>query len=271
MTNAPRDRGSLWSARDRVDLPCRVNEREWDAVADTFEEDIFNVPANDRLGLIAERVKRFGNKKGSAADIGCGIGRTLPMLAHAFGSVRASDISGECLAIAERKCNAWPNISYHHLDLREVNGSNEAVDFALCINVLLTASLAMRQHMFKSVLAQIKPGGHLLLTCPALESALYASHRLVQWNIDKGMPPAVAQQKASRDASRLDMGIVQLDGVATKHYLREELEDVLRANDLLPVETLKLEYPWSSVFPESPAGMAEPLPWNWMVLAQRLG
>lgn len=246
-----------------------MNEREWDAVAATFEEDIFSVPANDRSGLIAERVLRYGGKHKTAADIGCGIGRTLPMLARSFGTVVASDLSTECLAIAQRKYNGWPNISYQHIDLREQAEPEEAVDFGLCINVLLTASLGMRQQMMASVRARIKPGGHLLLTAPALESALYASHRLVQWNIEKGMPPAVAQQKAARDSSRLDMGIVQLDGVATKHYLREELEDVLRANDLRPMETLKLEYPWSSVFPEAPMGMSEPLPWNWMVVAQR--
>jgi trans-aconitate methyltransferase len=246
-----------------------VNEREWDEVAATFEEDIFSVPANDRLGLIAERIRRYGGKARTAADIGCGIGRTLPLLAQAFGSVQAIDISSECLALAERKYIGLSNISYHHVDLRETTGLSEPVDLAVCINVLLTASLGMRQRMLANLQESIKPGGHLLLTTPSVESALYASHRLVQWNMEKGMPPSVAQQKAGRDTSRLDMGIVQLDGVATKHYLREELEDVLRANALRPIEVMKIEYSWGSVFPEAPSHMREPLPWNWLVVAQR--
>jgi 2-polyprenyl-3-methyl-5-hydroxy-6-metoxy-1,4-benzoquinol methylase len=247
-----------------------VNEREWDAVAATFEEDIFNVPANDRLGLIAERVKSLGGKDKCAADVGCGIGRTLPLLATYFRSVYAEDISQECLALAARKHNAWSNISYHHVDLRDEVCALPSVDLVVCINVLLTASLAMRQQMLSSLRSRVKPGGHLLITTPSLESALYASHRLVQWNQEKGMSAIVAQQKASRDASRLDMGIVQLDGVPTKHYLREELEDVLREQELVPQETLKLEYPWSSVFPEAPADMGDPRPWNWLVMAQRV-
>ena len=248
-----------------------MNEHQWDQVAATFEEDIFSVPANDRLGLIAERVRRFGAKDRTAADIGCGIGRTLPLLAEHFGEVHAMDISSECLAIAERNSEQHHNIRYRHADLAEINEPLPMVDFALCINVLLTASLAKRQAMMANACACIKPDGRLLITTPSLESALYASHRLVEWNIAKGMTPSVAQQKAARDASRLDMGVVMIDGLPTKHYLKEELEDVLRVNDMRVEEAMKIEYPWSSVFPEAPDWMQDPLPWNWMVVAKRVG
>ncbi len=248
-----------------------MNEREWDAVASTFEEDIFSLPANDRLGLIADRVRRFGGKDRSAADIGCGIGRTLPLLVAHFGEVHATDLSNECLEVARRSYAQHPNIQYHHGDLAELSEPLPMVDLALCINVLLTAPLARRQNMLHSIAAAIKPGGHLLITSPSLESALFTTHRLVEWNLAKGMPPAVAQQKAARDASKLDMGVVMVDGVATKHYLKEELEDVLRNEGLVPVESLKIEYPWSIVFPGMPDQLrVDPLPWNWMVLAQRV-
>jgi 2-polyprenyl-3-methyl-5-hydroxy-6-metoxy-1,4-benzoquinol methylase len=248
-----------------------VNEREWDAVAATFEEDIFSLPANDRLGLIADRVQRFGGKDKSAADIGCGIGRTLPLLAASFGEVHATDLSNECLEVARRAYAHHANIQYHHGDLAELDQPLPMVDLALCINVLLTAPLARRQAMLNSIASAIKPGGHLLITSPSLESALFATHRLVEWNMAKGMPPAVAQQKAARDASKLDMGVVMVDGVATKHYLKEELEDVLRNEGLVPVESLKIEYPWSIVFPGVPDWLrVDPLPWNWMVLAERV-
>jgi len=248
-----------------------VNERDWDEVAATFEEDIFSVHANDRLGLIAERVRRFGAKDRAAADLGCGIGRMLPLLAECFGEVYAMDISSECLAVAERKNEQIRNIHYQHADLSGSLESLAPVDLALCINVLLTASLSKRQAMLSNACGRIKPEGHLLLTTPSLESALYASHRLVQWNIEKGMSPSSAQQRSSRDASRLDMGIVMIDGVPTKHYLKEELEDVLRDEGMRVEEILKIEYPWSAVFPEAPEWMQDPLPWNWMVVAQRGG
>ncbi|MFT3884487.1 MAG: hypothetical protein QM724_03380 [Flavobacteriales bacterium] len=46
----------------------RMDEKDWDDVADSFEEEIFNVPANDRKGLIKERIFRFGGKHQVAAD-----------------------------------------------------------------------------------------------------------------------------------------------------------------------------------------------------------
>ena len=97
-----------------------MNEHQWDQVAATFEDDIFSVPANDRLGLIAERVRRFGAKDRAAADLGCGVGRTLLLLAEHFGEVHAMDISSECLAFAARNSEQHHNIRFRHADLAEI-------------------------------------------------------------------------------------------------------------------------------------------------------
>ncbi|MEO8734405.1 MAG: class I SAM-dependent methyltransferase, partial [Flavobacteriales bacterium] len=203
-----------------------MDERDWDNVAATFEDDIFSVPEHDRKKRILQRVQRYAGKKKSSADIGCGIGRTIPMLAEHFKSVQATDISSECLAVAENKYARFSNVEYVHADLAKPLPF-APVDFALCINVLLIASRTKRQTMMANMCAAIKPGGHLLLVTPALESALYASHRLVQLNEQKGMKPAVAQRKAARDTTKLDMGIVMVNGAPTKHHLKEELTDLL--------------------------------------------
>jgi ubiquinone/menaquinone biosynthesis C-methylase UbiE len=94
-----------------------VNERDWDAVASRFEEEIFNVPANDRRGWIASAVKRHADPQGTALDIGCGIGRTVKLLAGHFGRVIASDVSSECLAIAAHVNRTVQNVTYEHADL----------------------------------------------------------------------------------------------------------------------------------------------------------
>lgn len=246
-----------------------MDEQDWDNVAATFERDIFNVIENDRRGKILKRILRFGGRERSVADIGCGIGHTIPMLAKHFGQVHAMDISNECLAVAENKYARYDNVKYVHADLAQPLPF-PAVDFALCINVLLIASRAKRQAMMTNMCASIKPGGDLLLVTPAMESALYASHRLVQLNEDKGMAPRVAQRKAARDTSKLDMGIVMIDGVPTKHHLKEELQDLLRDQGMEVMETVKIEYPWAYVLDEAPADMPPPLPWNWMVVAAKI-
>ena len=61
-----------------------MNERDWDQVAESFEQEIFNVPANDTKGIIRDWVDRLATPGAVATDLGCGVGRTLPMLAERF-------------------------------------------------------------------------------------------------------------------------------------------------------------------------------------------
>ncbi len=246
-----------------------MDEWDWDNVAATFEDDIFSVPEHDRKKKILQRLQRYAGKQKTAADIGCGIGRTVPMLAEHFKSVQATDISSECLAVAENKNARYHNVNYVHADLTKPLPF-PPVDFALCINVLLIASRAKRQAMMTNLGASITPGGHLLLVTPALESALYASHRLVQLNEQKGMKPAVAQRKAARDTDKLDMGIVMVNGAPTKHHLKEELSDLLTQEGMKVLELQKIEYPWVYSLEEAPADMPPPMPWNWMALAEKM-
>jgi 2-polyprenyl-3-methyl-5-hydroxy-6-metoxy-1,4-benzoquinol methylase len=247
-----------------------VNEKEWDRTAATFEQDVFNVPANDRLGLIQAFVEAHGGADRTATDLGCGVGRTLQLLSRHFGQVHAIDFSSECLAVAQRDHEALTNIRYHHVDLASTPAPVAQADLVLCINAWLMHEPERRTAMVKHTLDAIKPGGHLLLVTPALESALFATHRLVRWQRDQGHSPKVAQQKARREMSDLDMGIVFIDGVYTKHFLKEELEDMLTMFGMEVLDTRKIEYPWHYVFAEPPEWMGPPLPWNWLVTARRV-
>ena len=245
-----------------------MDEKDWDAVAATFEEDIFSVPEHDRLGQILQLLDSHADGNAVAADIGCGIGRGLAMLSERFGTVHATDISSECLAVAENRNARLHNVRYHHADLA-MPLLFPPVDLALCINVLLIAKRAQRQTMLANLCGSVKPGGHLVLVTPALESALYASHRLVELYEAKGMKPAVAQRKATRDTTRLDMGVLYLAGAPTKHHLKEELADLLDQHgmDVLSIE--KIEYPWTYALEEAPPEMPAPMPWNWLAHAIR--
>lgn len=247
-----------------------MDEADWDDVAATFEQEILSVPKHDRRKRIAQCVKKHANPAGTAGDIGCGIGRTIALLAENFGTVQAADISSRCIARAERLNAPYGNVRYHHADLAQPLPFRP-VDFALCINVLLTAPRTKRQTMLANLCATVKPGGHLLLVVPALESALYASHRLVQLYESKGMKPAVAQRKAGRDTTRLDMGIVVAGGTPTKHFIKEELADLLLQHGMEAPDIKKIDYPWSFALEEAPYNMAPPLPWNWMAVARKAG
>ena len=50
-----------------------------------------------------------------------------------------------------------------------------------------------------------------------------------------------------------------------------ELHDLLHAEGMRVLSTDKIEYPWSYVLEEPPEGMSGHRPWNWMVVAERVG
>jgi SAM-dependent methyltransferase len=246
-----------------------MNERDWDHVAETFEEEIFNVPANDVKGHIRHWVQRLAVPGATATDLGCGVGRTLPMLAEQYAKVFAVDVSSQCLEVAGRACADHPNIAYVHADLSRDRNGYPAADVVLCINTLLNASLEIREPLIERTCRSVKKGGHLLLVVPSLNSALLTAYRHLQWNLREGMSPKEAQMAAALNSKGLEHGTVYIDDVPTKHYLKEELEALFadRGFNILALE--KLEYPWTTEFTAPPKWMKAPFPWDWFLVAQR--
>lgn len=247
----------------------RMNEQDWDQVAVSFEEEIFNVPANDHKGLIREHVERLAAPDATATDLGCGVGRTLPMLSDLFGKVYAVDVSSHCLATAAVACQDRSNIDYVHADLSKDRNSYPATDLVLCINTWLNADLAIRESLIDRTCRSVKRGGHLLLVVPSLNSALLTAYRRLQWNLRDGLSPQEAQRDAALKGRDLAHGIVHIDGVPTKHYLPEELEASLGQRGFTLEVTEKIEYPWTTEFTAPPRWMKAPFPWDWFVVARR--
>ena len=247
-----------------------MNERDWDKVAESFEQEIFNVPANDTKGIILDWVDRLAGPDATATDLGCGVGRTLPMLAERYARVYAVDVSSQCLEVAAKANNAYANITYVHADVSEDRNSYPDADVVLCINTWLNASLEIRSGIIDRTLRGVKRNGHLLLVVPSLNSALLTAYRHLQWNLRDGMDPREAQKAAALNGKGLDHGIVHLDGVPTKHYLREELEAMLTERGFQVEAVEKIEYPWRTEFDAPPRWMKAPYPWDWFVAARRV-
>lgn len=246
-----------------------MNERDWDHVAETFETEIFNVPANDKKGHIVHWVNELAGPGRIATDLGCGVGRTLPILAERYEMVYAVDVSGQCLEVASRKCSGHSNIEYVHADLSTDRNGYPAADVVLCINTLLNASLEIRASLVERTCRSVRRGGHLLLVVPSLNSALLTAYRHLQWNLRAGMNPKEAQRKAALNGEGLEHGTVYIDNVPTKHYLKEELEALLAEKGFNVIAMEKLEYPWNTEFDDPPRWMKAPYPWDWFVVAQR--
>ncbi len=252
-----------------------MKRKYWDNVADTFETEIFDVYKHDREGRILKKMDRYKGEKKTAGDIGCGIGNFLPALSKRFKNVHAVDISPKCIARARKKYAHLSNVSYRILDLSKPRVRLPNVDVALCVNTILTPSLVRRNRMMNVVCRHIKYGGHLVLVVPSLESAFLAYVRLIEWNLRDGIAPQVAARanfgrRWYADNRRLHEGIVRIDNVETKHYLKEELTVLLNARGMNIQELKKIEYPWTTEYASPPCWMKDPYPWDWLVVAQKI-
>ena len=250
-----------------------MDRNYWDSMAGAYEDEILSVLHNDQRGLIKERLSRIASKKASVADVGCGIGHFLPLLSENFGKVYANDLSLELLKRARQAHGRRANITFLPGDISVVFKKIPRVDCVVSVNALIASSMEIRERMFKVIAARLKPKGHLILVVPSLESMLLVDVRFLQWKRRTGVIPS----KALRSTYPLDpsgdnkmrQGIIAIDGVATKHYLKEELEMILSSHKLDVLEIAKIKYGWDSELEHPPAWMQAPYPWDWLVVARR--
>ncbi|HEU5167843.1 MAG TPA: methyltransferase domain-containing protein, partial [Chitinophagaceae bacterium] len=69
----------------------------WEKIAPDYNEEIFDVLRNDSKGVIIAVIKKLASKNKTVIDIGCAIGKWLPILSPPFKKVYAVDISAENL------------------------------------------------------------------------------------------------------------------------------------------------------------------------------
>jgi len=242
----------------------------WEKIAPSYNDEIFDVLYNDTKALIRSVIDRYASKKKTAVDIGCAIGKWLPVLSPAFKKVVAVDISAKNLAIAQQLYPQYKNVEYLRADMSGKKIKVPPCDFGICINAILTPSQKDRDIFFQSLNACIKKGGRIVITIPSLESHLLTSIIQQQYKIDKALFPAVKNGKeAIRKWNNIRQGNADIDEVTHKHYLKEELRLLLSKEGFVAEEFQKIEYDWSTEFHNPPKWLKEPRPWDWMVVAKK--
>jgi hypothetical protein len=112
-----------------------------------------------------------------------------------------------------------------------------------------------------------------LLVVPSLESVLYANARQLEWNLKDGMNIQKAMDAGLKSAHKktgsIGDGLINIEGVTHKHYLREELGLFLAGQGFKVMEIRKVEYRWNTEFENPPRWMKAPFPWDWMAVVEK--
>ncbi|MBL7763563.1 MAG: class I SAM-dependent methyltransferase [Chitinophagaceae bacterium] len=247
-----------------------MDRNYWEKIAQNYNAEIFDVFRNDKTGIIREAILEHSNNSKTVIDIGCAVGKWIPFLSVNFKKVIATDISAKNIELAKKNCKAFANVEYSRTDMSDSKLKISPVDFAVCINAILTGSLSKRTVFFKSLSKCVKKSGTLILVIPSLESSMYTSIIRHRWKVDQQLLKASSSTKAKAiKYENLQQGNVNIDNMPTKHYLREELILLLEQEGFNVTKIQKVEYSWKTEFVKPPRWLKEPLPWDWMCVAKK--
>ena len=247
-----------------------MDRKYWETIAPKYEEEIFDVLHNDKSGKIVAAIKQIASKEKSVIDIGCAVGKWIPLLAEHFKHVIAADISATNLQIAKEKYTEYNNVEYVRSDMSADELTVMPCDVAICINAILTDSLKKRINFFQSLAISLNKEGWLVLIVPSLESKLYTNIIANRWNVDDDHEEKIeSSKKAFELANNIKQGVTDIDNVPTKHYLKEEIHLLLTLEGFTIDRIEKINYTWETEFNNPPKWLKEPYPWDWMCVAQK--
>lgn len=247
-----------------------MDRKYWETIAPKYETEIFDVLRNDTSGSIVAAIEEMASPDKTVMDIGCAVGKWLPVLAPRFKTVIAADISAKNLQIAKEKYPEYTNVEYSRMDFSADDLTVTPCDTAVCINAILTGSLEKRINFFQSLSLCLHAGGELVLVVPSLESKLYANIIADRWNVDDAENDVLpAGKEATQKISNIRQGVTDIDNVPTKHYLREELQLLLTLEGFEVNLIRKINYGWDTEFHKPPKWLKDPYPWDWMCTARK--
>jgi SAM-dependent methyltransferase len=247
-----------------------MDRKYWETIAPKYETEIFDVLHNDTSGSIVAAIEEMASPGKTVIDIGCAVGKWLPVLAPRFKHVIAADISAKNLQIAKEKYPEFDNVEYSRMDFSADDLTVTPCDTAICINAILTGSLEKRINFFQSLSLCINAGGELVLVVPSLESKLYANIIADRWNVDDADNDKLpAGKTATQKISNIRQGVTDIDNVPTKHYLKEELHLLLTLEGFEVNLIKKINYGWDTEFHKAPKWLKDPYPWDCMCIARK--
>lgn len=236
----------------------------WDTMSEAFDEEIFNSLKQDVRGVIRGAIEGVASPRKKVMDLGCGVGRYLPLLSGAFGEVHAADWSPGCVHQAARLAAQLPNVKVALPSAYAGEEWTGRFGVVTAINVLLDPREQRRAALLTKIRRLLAPRGFLVLVVPSLEAIVYAD--AVRRTF---APRRRSLYEFAIPASKRDPGILLIEGVPYKHWVGEELQLALREAGFRPGALARVEYSWETEVVAPPRPRDPVLPWDWLVVARR--
>ncbi|MBT3345464.1 MAG: class I SAM-dependent methyltransferase [Gemmatimonadetes bacterium] len=241
----------------------------WNQLAAGFDDQVLQISQCDIHGVIQATARRLRGRDKLAIDFGCGPGAVTRMISPYFGDTLGVDFATQLLTEA-RRLSEGLDIRYERRDLRRPpDPAWPRADVGFCANVLIHESDSVRRRMADHICSSVRSGGHLVVVVPSYESALRTYQTLSRCHQRDGRSAAQARSTLDRQAGSeiLSMtdGIINVGGTPTKHFLQDEIAQLLNDHGIEVEQIERVEFPWAEEIDHPPSWLVSPGPWDWLV------
>jgi SAM-dependent methyltransferase len=247
--------------------------RAWSAAATEYESLFIDPYApgtvNPLPGLL-RKVPDAGRKV--VADLGCGTGPLLPLLAETFRHVHAIDFAPGMLERARQRVGDGTNVTFHTCDLPELESLSLALDVAVAVNSLVLPDLDGLETTLAAIHASMKRGGRFFAVLPAMDGVQHHTMLLLDHFRAQGLP---LEEARARTASAAEHELYDFTwsgfryrGLDQHFWQREEVSYRLEKAGFAQVRLRKLRLAWSQLALGTSLAN-HPAPWDWLVQARR--
>jgi SAM-dependent methyltransferase len=244
----------------------------WSRAARCYETEFVDPYRPDVRSPLGEELRRLADPKSkTVADLGCGIGPLLPLLAEHFHQVFAVDFAEGMLQRARQRCRALDNIIFLQRSLTDLAPLHGQLDVAIAINSLVLPAIPELEECLRQIRASLRPGGVLLAIVPAMDAVHYHTMLLLDRALAAGKPLPAARKNAAHfgDHACFDFAFGQFcyRGLEQHFWQPFEIDYRLRRAGFRRVRKAPVRLSWEQLACGDSLKDLPP-PWDWLVRAE---
>jgi SAM-dependent methyltransferase len=254
-------------------MPDPDQSRAWSDAAEVYESAFIDPYRDDVRNPLLRLLPRIPDAKHkTAADLGCGTGPLLPLLAERFAQVWAVDFAPGMLARARQRCAGLANVEFLERALTDLTPLAGQLDVAFAVNSLVLPEIGRLEEALRQIFACLKSGGLFCGIVPAMDSIHYGTMLLLDRARANGLPEDKARQNAAYHGEHelydFAFGDFRFRGLHQHFWQPFEVRYRLRRAGFENVRLGKVHLAWDQ-FACGKELSCHPPPWDWFFTARR--
>ncbi len=245
----------------------------WSQAAASYEKEFIDPYLPDvRRNPLPRLLRRLAAPSKVVADLGCGIGPLLPLLASSFRTVYALDFADGMLARARERVPDAANVRFLQADLTRLPDFPELWDVAVAVNSLVMPDVREQESALREIHARLRPGGYFLGILPAMDAVHYLTMLLLDRALASGKPMDMARKNAAHLGEHalydFAFGQARYDGLEQHFWQPFEVRYRFHRAGFRVRRLKKVYLSWPQ-FAADKGLQVHPPPWDWFFLARK--